>query len=128
LCAILCGNIGYAGDLELTEEDVLTALKDVYDPELPVNIVDLGLVYRVAVEPDPDAPGAGLGMVPRHKVEIDITMTSKGCPSHERIIEQVRNRLAGVREISATAVNLVWEPAWGPRRISMAARKQLGIE
>lgn len=110
--------------MTLTEEDVLTALKDVYDPELPVNIVDLGLVYRVAIAPDPDAPG----MVPRQKVEIDITMTSQGCPSHERIIEQVKNRLAGVREISATAVNLVWEPAWGPQRISIAARKQLGIE
>jgi metal-sulfur cluster biosynthetic enzyme len=108
----------------LTEEDVLTALRDVYDPELPVNIVDLGLVYRVAVAPDLDAPG----MVPRQRVEIDITMTSKGCPSHKRIIEQVRNRLAGVREISATAVNLVWEPAWGPQRISTTARKQLGIE
>jgi metal-sulfur cluster biosynthetic enzyme len=108
----------------LTEEDVLTALRDVYDPELPVNIVDLGLVYRVAVAPDPDAPG----MVPRQKVEIDITMTSRGCPSHERIIEQVRNRLAGLREISATAVNLVWEPAWHPERTSAAARQQLGIE
>ena len=108
----------------MTEEDVLTVLRDVYDPELPVNIVDLGLVYRVAVAPDPDAPG----MDPRQRVEIDITMTSKGCPSHERIIEQVRNRLAGVREISAAAVNLVWEPAWGPQRISLAARQQLGIE
>jgi metal-sulfur cluster biosynthetic enzyme len=108
----------------LTEEDVLAALRDVYDPELPVNIVDLGLVYRVTVAPDPNAPG----MVPRQSVEIDITMTSKGCPSHERIIEQVQNRLAGVREISTTTVNLVWEPAWGPQRISMAARQQLGLE
>jgi metal-sulfur cluster biosynthetic enzyme len=110
--------------MTLTEQDVLTALRDVYDPELPVNIVDLGLIYRVAVGPDPDAPG----MVPRQKVEIDITMTSKGCPSHERIIEQVRNRLAGKREISVTEVNLVWEPAWGPQRISVEARKQLGID
>ncbi len=110
----------------MTEEDVLKALRDVYDPELPVNIVDLGLVYRVAVAPDPDAPG--ISGVPLQKVEIDITMTSKGCPSHERIIEQVRNRLAGVREISSTAINLVWEPAWHPERISTAARQQLGIE
>jgi metal-sulfur cluster biosynthetic enzyme len=115
--------MGYM-EMGLTEEDVLTALRDVYDPELPVNIVDLGLVYRVAVAPDPDAPG----MVPRQKVEIDITMTSKGCPAHERIIEHVQNRLAGLREISTAAVNLVWEPAWGPQRISPAARKQLGIE
>lgn len=108
----------------LTEQDVLAALRDVYDPELPVNIVDLGLVYRVAVAPDPDAPG----MIPRQKVEVDVTMTSQGCPAHEVILEKIKNRLAGLQQISETAVTLVWEPAWGPQRISPAARKQLGIE
>ncbi|MBW4043730.1 MAG: DUF59 domain-containing protein [Acidobacteria bacterium] len=109
--------------MTLTEEDVLTALRDVYDPEIPVNIVDLGLIYRVAVEPDPDAPG----MMPRQRVSIDITMTSPGCPAHAAITEQVRNRLAGVQQISQTEVNLVWEPTWTPDRISEAARKHLGI-
>ena len=112
----------------LTEEDVLTALRDVYDPELPVNIVDLGLVYRVDVDVDANAPGAGIAGVPsRYRVDIDVTMTSQGCPAHELIIEKVKNRLAGVREISATQVNLVWEPAWGPQRISDEGRKLLGI-
>jgi metal-sulfur cluster biosynthetic enzyme len=60
-------------------------------------------------------------------VEIDMTMTSRGCPSHATIIEHVRNRLAGVQEISQTQVNLVWEPAWTPDRISQKAREQLGI-
>jgi len=110
--------------MALTEDDVRIALRDVYDPELPVNIVDLGLVYRVAIAPDPDAPG----MLPRSRVDIDITMTSQGCPAHEMIIEKVRNRLAGVQEISSTHVNLVWEPAWGPERISDAGKKQLGID
>ena len=110
--------------MELTEQDVLTALRDVYDPELPVNIVDLGLVYRVNIAPDPDAPG----MVPRQKVEIDVTMTSKGCPAHEVILEKIKNRLAGLQQISETAVNLTWEPPWTPQRISSEARKQLGIE
>jgi metal-sulfur cluster biosynthetic enzyme len=115
--------------MPLTEQDVLTALRDVYDPELPVNIVDLGLVYRVDVAVDPDAPGAGIPGVPaRHRVDVDVTMTSQGCPAHELIIEKVKNRLAGVQEISFVAVNLVWEPSWGPQRISPAARKQLGIE
>lgn len=114
--------------MSFSEQDVLTALRDVYDPELPVNIVDLGLVYRVDVAVDTDAPGAGIpGVPPRHRVDIDVTMTSQGCPAHELIIEKVKNRLAGVREISATRVNLVWEPAWGPQRISAEARKQLGI-
>jgi metal-sulfur cluster biosynthetic enzyme len=109
---------------ELTEQDVLTALRDVYDPELPVNIVDLGLVYRVAIAPDPDAPG----MLPRQKVEIDVTMTSQGCPAHEVILEKIKNRLAGLQQISETAVNLTWEPPWTPQRITPEARKQLGIE
>jgi len=114
--------------MAFSEEDVLAALRDVYDPELPVNIVDLGLVYRVDVAVDADAPGAGIRGVPaRHRVEVDVTMTSQGCPAHELIIEKVKNRLAGVQQISATQVNLVWEPAWGPQRISAEARKQLGI-
>jgi metal-sulfur cluster biosynthetic enzyme len=109
---------------QLTEDDVFKSLRDVYDPELPVNIVDLGLVYRVAIAPDPDAPG----MMPRQKVEIDVTMTSKGCPAHEVILEKIKNRLAGLQQISETAVNLTWEPPWTPHRISPEARKQLGIE
>ncbi len=109
--------------MPLTEEDVTNALRDVFDPELPVNIVDLGLVYGVKVEPDPDAPG----MLPRQKVAVEMTMTTKACTLHPMIVEQVRNRLAGIREISESTVDLVWEPAWTPDRISPAAQKQLGI-
>ena len=109
--------------MPLTEADILTALRDVNDPELPVNIVDLGLVYRVEVSPDPDAPG----MLPRQRVDIDMTMTTQACPAHAMIIEQVRNRLGGLRELSQSTVNLVWEPAWTPDRISLEAQKKLGI-
>lgn len=110
--------------MPLTEDDVRTALMDCYDPEIPVNIVDLGLIYSVAVEADPDAPG----LEARQRVHIDITMTSPGCPAHQQIIAQVQNRLAGVRGISETKVNLVWEPTWTPERISPAGRKHLGID
>ena len=109
--------------MPLTEQDVLSALRDVNDPELPVNIVDLGLVYRVAVLPDPDAPG----MVPRQRVEVEMTMTTQACPAHGIILEQVRNRLGGLREMSEADVKLVWEPAWTPDRISPEAQKKLGI-
>jgi metal-sulfur cluster biosynthetic enzyme len=108
----------------LTQPDILAALRDVYDPELPVNIVDLGLIYRVSLAPDPDAPG----MVPRQRVEIDVTMTSQGCPAHEVILEKIKNRLAGLQQLSETTVNLTWDPPWTPHRITPAARKQLGIE
>jgi metal-sulfur cluster biosynthetic enzyme len=109
--------------MALNEEDVLRALRDCYDPELPVNIVDLGLIYKVTLSPDPNSKRA----FPRQRVEVEMTMTSPGCPSHVAIMEQVRNRLAGIPEISATVVNLVWEPAWTPHRISPQARNQLGI-
>jgi len=107
----------------LTEEDIRNALRDVYDPELPVNIVDLGLVYKIELAPDPDAPG----MLPRQKVNIDLTLTTPGCPSHAQITEQIRNRLAGLQQISESHVNLVWEPKWSPSRISPEAQKKLGI-
>jgi metal-sulfur cluster biosynthetic enzyme len=109
--------------MALNEEDVLRALRDCYDPELPVNIVDLGLIYKVTLSPDPNSKRA----FPRQRVEVEMTMTSPGCPSHVAIMEQVRNRLAGIPEISTTVVNLVWEPAWTPHRISPQAREQLGI-
>jgi metal-sulfur cluster biosynthetic enzyme len=107
----------------ITKEQVYEALQDCYDPEIPVNIVDLGLIYKVMVTPDPNSKRA----FPRQRVEVDMTMTSQGCPSHVTIMEQVRNRLAGIPEISESLVNLVWEPAWTPNRISQKAREQLGI-
>jgi metal-sulfur cluster biosynthetic enzyme len=109
--------------MPLTETDIRQALRDVYDPELPVNIVDLGLVYRVELQPDPDAPG----IIPKQTVSIDLTLTTPGCPSHAQITEHVRNRLAGLQEISGSQVNLVWEPKWSPARISPEAQKKLGI-
>ena len=110
--------------MAITEQDVLIALMDCYDPELPVNIVDLGLVYAVRVTPDENSTAA----FPRQRVEVDLTMTTQACPSHGMIREQVANRLAGVPEISETTVNLVWEPAWTPARISQEARERLGID
>ena len=109
--------------MPLTTDDIRSALRDVYDPELPVNIVDLGLVYNIALAPDPDAPG----MMPRQKVSVDLTLTTPGCPSHTQITEQIRNRLAGLQEVSETEVNLVWEPRWSPARIAPEARQRLGI-
>jgi metal-sulfur cluster biosynthetic enzyme len=109
--------------MALTEADVFHALRDCYDPELPVNIVDLGLVYSVRLSPDQRSTRA----FPRQRVEVEMTMTTQACPSHETILEQVRNRLAGIPEIGEVAVNLVWEPKWTPHRISPEARSRLGI-
>jgi metal-sulfur cluster biosynthetic enzyme len=66
-------------------------------------------------------------MGPRQKVEVEMTMTTQACPAHTIIVEQVRNRLGGLQQISELDVKLVWEPAWTPDRISPEAQKKLGI-
>ena len=113
----------------LTEADIRTALRDCYDPEVPCNIVDLGLVYNVAVAPDQDAPGAGIPGVPRrHRVAISLTLTSPGCLAGTQIAAQIENRLSAFETVSRTEVNLVWQPAWTPARISPEGRRRLGID
>jgi metal-sulfur cluster biosynthetic enzyme len=97
----------------MTQEDLAyEVLKECFDPEIPLNIVDLGLIYDVKVHPD--------------NVAVKITMTSPACPSHVQIGEDIKVKLsdAGFPE---PRVEVVWEPAWSPQRISEAGRKALGI-
>src|SRR5437879_3156572 len=108
----------------ITEQDVLSALKSCYDPEIPVNIVDLGLIYTVNFVPVAD----DVSEPAKQDVTIDMTLTAQGCPEHVNISAQVKSRieqLPGVRNVS---VNVVWTPPWTPDRLSPDARKQLGIE
>jgi metal-sulfur cluster biosynthetic enzyme len=107
----------------LTESDILTALRDCYDPEVKLNLVDLGLIYNVETTPDPDSTPAW----PRQRVKVTMTLTTPQCPASGLIFEQVNNRLAGMQDISKVEVDLVWEPKWTPHRISEAGRRQLGI-
>ena len=102
-----------------TQEEVLTALKDCYDPEIPVNIVDLGLIYGVKLDPAENE---------KQDVTIDMTLTSPGCPAHVTIGEQVKDRLRQLPGVRNANVNVVWTPPWTPERLSAEARKQLGIE
>jgi metal-sulfur cluster biosynthetic enzyme len=106
--------------MAVSQDQITEALKECYDPEIPVNIVDLGLIYEIRV-----LPGSSEA---ENDIEIVMTMTSPGCPSHAYIGDQVRQRLlrmAGVRDVR---IELVWMPAWTPERLSPAARKQLGID
>jgi metal-sulfur cluster biosynthetic enzyme len=107
----------------LTEPDILAALRDCFDPELKLNLVDLGLIYKIEISPDPNSTPKW----PRQQVKITMTLTTPHCPASGFIVEQVQNRLAGVREVGKVEVDLVWEPAWTPARISEAGRLQLGI-
>ena len=110
--------------MPVTEQDVLSALKSCYDPEIPVNIVDLGLIYSVVFVPAPaENPEEA-----KQDVTVDLTLTSQGCPEHVNISAQVKSRLEQLPGIRDAKVNVVWTPAWTPERLSPDARKQLGIE
>ncbi|HEV3304971.1 MAG TPA: metal-sulfur cluster assembly factor [Candidatus Sulfotelmatobacter sp.] len=105
----------------VTEQDVLSALKSCYDPEIPVNIVDLGLIYSVKFDVAPDDND-------KQDVTVDLTLTSQGCPEHVNISAQVKSRLEQLPGIRNATVNVVWTPPWTPERLSPDAKKQLGIE
>jgi metal-sulfur cluster biosynthetic enzyme len=108
--------------MAVTQEEVVSALKECYDPEIPVNIVDLGLIYEVRVKPTQVANLEG------EDVEVEMTLTTPGCPSQGDITEQVRQRVMRIPGVGEAIVNLVWYPQWTPERLSPEARKQLGIE
>src|ERR1700739_3210661 len=107
----------------LTEPEIFTALRDCFEPEVKLNLVDLGLIYSIETGPDPDSTPA----CPRKWVKVTMTLTTQQCPASGLIFEQVHNRLATIPDISKVEVNLVWEPKWTPHRISEAGRKRLGI-
>jgi metal-sulfur cluster biosynthetic enzyme len=105
--------------MPIAQDDVLSALKQVYDPEIPVNIVDLGLIYEIRLEDLPEN---------QQDVTVDMTLTAQGCPEHVNISAQVKSRVEQLPGVRNANVNVVWEPAWTPERLSPDARKQLGIE
>jgi metal-sulfur cluster biosynthetic enzyme len=107
----------------LSEEQISKSLRDCFDPEVKLNLVDLGLIYGIETGPDPDSTPAW----PRQWVKIAMTLTTPQCPASGLILEQVHNRLATIPDISKVEVNLVWEPKLTPHRISPAGRQQLGI-
>jgi metal-sulfur cluster biosynthetic enzyme len=105
--------------MAITQEDVFSALRQCYDPEIPVNIVDLGLIYDVRFEAVPED---------QQDVTVEMTLTAQGCPEHVNISAQVKSRLEQLPGVRNAAVNIVWTPPWTPERLSPDARKQLGIE
>ena len=108
--------------MPVTQEEVLSALKECYDPEIPVNVVDMGLIYEIKVKPS-EAPN-----LEGDDVEVEMTLTAPGCPSSGYISEQVKQRLLRMTGVSNATVNIVWYPQWTPERLSADARKQLGID
>ncbi len=101
-------------DAVALEERVVDAMRGVYDPEIPVNIYDLGLIYRLEI----DAQGA---------VAVDMTLTAPGCPVAQTFPGTVEREIMSVPGVTAAHVELVWDPPWSPDRMSDEAKLELGM-
>jgi FeS assembly SUF system protein len=97
------------------QERVIEVLKTVFDPEIPVNIYDLGLIYRIELSEDNTA------------LDVDMTLTAPNCPAADFIVEDVRQKLETITGIEKVAVNLVFEPEWDKDMMSEEAKMELGF-
>jgi probable FeS assembly SUF system protein SufT len=105
------------GDASALKEAVLEQLRQVYDPEIPINIVDLGLIYGCDITPEGDG----------HRVEIRMTMTAPGCGMGDVLKVESEDRVRTVPGVSDVHVEIVWEPPWDQSRMTEAARLELGF-
>ncbi len=99
---------------DLTEDSVRLALRKVKDPELNLNIVDLGLIYTISVDE-------------ANKVIVDMSLTSPGCPAGPQIMTDAENMIKTMPGVGKVVINLVWEPFWTPERIEPKVRAYMGI-
>ena len=99
----------------LLEERIVDVLKTVYDPEIPVNIYDVGMISKIDVQED-------------SSVELDMTCTAPNCPAADYILEDVRTKVESVEGVKGANVNLVFEPAWDQSMMSEEARVELGFD
>ena len=97
-----------------TEEEIVKVLKTVYDPEIPVNIYDLGLIYKVDIDDDKN-------------VVLDMTFTAPNCPMADFIIEDVQQKVEGINGVKSAHINLVFEPEWNKDMMTEEAKLELGL-
>ncbi|OYV37016.1 MAG: SUF system Fe-S cluster assembly protein [Rhodospirillales bacterium 20-64-7] len=102
------------GENHLTEDAIIDAIGTVYDPEIPVNIYELGLIYAVEIADD----GA---------IKVEMTLTAPACPSAQELPEQVQAAVLTVPGVTSCHVETVWDPPWDPSRMSEEARLQLNM-
>ena len=112
----VCG--GLPVSQELLEKEIWNQLRSCYDPEIPVNIVDLGLIYDCHIAPL--APNS-------HKIDVKMTLTAPGCGMGPMLAQDVQNRLLGLEGVDDVAVELVWDPPWNQAMMTEAAKLQLGL-
>ncbi len=106
-------------DGKFSEDSVWTALRQCFDPEIPVNIVDLGLIYDMRIE-ELDSG--------KKDVAIKMTLTAQGCGMGPTIAQDAKNRVEQLDEVENADVQIVWDPVWSPQMISDTGRKALGLE
>ena len=97
----------------VNKEDVMKVLRQCYDPEIGISLVDLGLIYDVKVDGD--------------KVHIKMTLTTPGCPMHSHMTQDVENKVKNMKGVKDVKVELVWDPPWTPERMTKEVRKKLGL-
>ena len=100
--------------VEETGREIIEALRTVYDPEIPVNIYELGLIYKIDIEDD-------------DRVLVEMTLTSPHCPVAETLPGEVEQKVAGVDGVSGCEVKVVWEPPWNPAMMTEEAQLELGM-
>ena len=96
------------------KEKIITEVKKIYDPEIPVNIYELGLIYDIIIEKDSD-------------VKINMTLTSPNCPVAESLPKEVKDSIMAIKEVKNVDLNLVWEPPWDKDMMSEAAKLELNL-
>ena len=96
------------------KEKVIEEIKKIYDPEIPVNIYELGLIYKIEVDQ-------------KNKVKVDMTLTSPNCPVAESLPKEVKDNIMKVEGVSDVNLNLVWEPPWDKDKMSEAAKLELNL-
>lgn len=97
------------------ERDIIMALRQVYDPEIPVNVYDLGLIYEIRVDDD-------------HNVYIQMTLTAPNCPMADYVVDQVKTAVEDVPGVVSARIDLVFEPVWDKSRMSEEALVELGLD
>lgn len=96
------------------EENIIEVLKTVYDPEIPVNVYDLGLIYKIDLQDDGE-------------LVLDMTLTAPNCPAADFIMEDIRQKVESVEGVTSATVNLVFEPEWDKDMMSEEAKLELGF-
>ena len=105
---------GGSADMARLTDEIVTAIKTVYDPEIPADVYELGLIYRIDIADD-------------RSVNVDMTLTTPNCPSAQELPTMVENAVASVAGVGPVAVKVVWDPPWEPSRMSDEARVVLNM-